>query len=129
MDSTLLRIGIAIAGVVLIAAIYFFGRPRKPGQGRRVGGGFADANRGEAERIEPTLGEQIADELAAGQAASQSELDRFATDRCWRAFPQYGRCRECRGTWMPRDKTGQPNSSTNAWNAACRPSLSPIITR
>ena len=75
MDSTLLRIGIAIAGVVLIAAIYFFGRPRKPGQGRRVGGGFADANRGEAERIEPTLGEQIADELAAGQAASQSELD------------------------------------------------------
>ena len=75
MDSTVLRIGIAIAGVLLIAAIYFFGRPRKPGQGRRVGGGFADAGRAEAERIEPTLGEQIADELAEGEAASQSELD------------------------------------------------------
>ncbi|KGQ20348.1 Cell division protein ZipA [Lysobacter dokdonensis DS-58] len=75
MDSTLLRIGIAIAGVVLIAAIYFFGRPRRPGQGRRVGGGFADGNRGDGERIEPTLGEQIADELSASDAASQSELD------------------------------------------------------
>src|SRR5690349_8763082 len=78
MDSTVLRIGIAIAGVLLIAAIYFFGRPRKPGQGRRVGGGFADGNRGEAardaQRIEPTLGEQIADELAEGEQA-QSELE------------------------------------------------------
>ena len=75
MDSTVLRIGIGIAGVLLIAAIYFFGRPRKPGQGRRVSGGFADAQRAEGERIEPTLGEQIADELAEGEAASQSELD------------------------------------------------------
>ena len=74
MDSTVLRIGIAIAGVLLIAAIYFFGRPRKPGQGRRVGGGFADAGRTEAERIEPTLGEQIADELAEGEQ-TQSELE------------------------------------------------------
>ena len=30
MDSTVLRVGIAIAGVLLLAAIYFFGRPRKP---------------------------------------------------------------------------------------------------
>ncbi|MGO4549653.1 cell division protein ZipA [Lysobacter sp. 2RAF19] len=75
MDSTVLRIGIAIAGVLLIAAIYIFGRPRKPGQGRRVGGGFADAaNRGDADRIEPTLGEQISDEFATGEQ-SQSELE------------------------------------------------------
>ncbi len=75
MDSTVLRIGIAIAGVVLIAAIYFFGRPRRPGQGRRVGGGFADAaNRADGERIEPTLGEQITDELGNGEQ-SQSELE------------------------------------------------------
>ena len=71
MDSTLLRIGIAIAGVLLIAAIYFFGRPRKPGQGRRV----AEGNRGEGgERIEPTLGAQLESELA-GEATEQSELD------------------------------------------------------
>ena len=35
-DVTLLRIGILIAGLILIAAIVFFGRPRKPGQGKRV---------------------------------------------------------------------------------------------
>jgi cell division protein ZipA len=70
MDSTVLRIGIGIAGVLLIAAIYFFGRPRKPGQGRRVA---ADGNRSE-ERIEPTLGAQLESELA-GDPETQSELD------------------------------------------------------
>ena len=35
-DIWWLRIGIVIAGALLIAAIYFFGRPRKPKQGRRV---------------------------------------------------------------------------------------------
>ena len=73
MDSTVLRIGIAIAGVLLLAAIYFFGRPRKPGQGRRVTG-FADASRTEGERIEPTLGAQLESELA-GDGAGQPELD------------------------------------------------------
>jgi cell division protein ZipA len=71
MDMTLLRVGIAIAGVLLIAAIYFFGRPRKPGQGRRV----ASPERGEG-RIEPTLGAQLEDELSRGEAqVEQSEFD------------------------------------------------------
>ena len=35
-DIWLLRIGIVVAGVLLMAAIYFFGRPRKPGQGRKL---------------------------------------------------------------------------------------------
>lgn len=35
-DIMMLRIGIVIAGVLLIAAIYFFGRPRKPSQGRKL---------------------------------------------------------------------------------------------
>ncbi len=35
-DIWLLRIGIVIAGVLLMVAIYVFGRPRKPGQGRKV---------------------------------------------------------------------------------------------
>ena len=35
-DVMLLRVGILIAGVILVGAIIFFGRPRKPGQGKRV---------------------------------------------------------------------------------------------
>jgi cell division protein ZipA len=72
MDSTVLRIGIAIAGVLLIAAIYFFGRPRKPGQGRRVPGA-SDAGRSSGERIEPTLGAQLEREMS-GDPTTQSEL-------------------------------------------------------
>jgi cell division protein ZipA len=37
-DVLMLRTGILIAGVLLIIAIYIFGRPRKPGQGRRLDG-------------------------------------------------------------------------------------------
>ena len=72
MDSTVLRIGIAIAGVLLLAAIYFFGRPRRPGQGRRV------AERSDpafGERIEPTLGAQIESE-GAGQRAWHLDRER-----------------------------------------------------
>lgn len=77
-DAWMLRTAIIVAGVLLLAAIYFFGRPRKPGQGRRVEGaargGFADGG-----RVEPTLGEMIADELRSGADADgdgpQSEMD------------------------------------------------------
>ncbi|RPE81497.1 cell division protein ZipA [Vulcaniibacterium tengchongense] len=74
-DVTLLRIGILIAGLVLLAAIVFFGRPRKPGQGTRV----ARESPAEAGRREPTLGEMIEQEAAAagdGETA-QAELDLF----------------------------------------------------
>ena len=78
-DVTLLRIGILVAGLILIAAIVFFGRPRKPGQGRRVARDGRDAT----VRREPTLGEQLENELASdelpagGDAATQAELDLF----------------------------------------------------
>ena len=78
-DVTLLRIGILVAGLILIAAIVFFGRPRKPGQGRRVPRDGRDASA----RREPTLGEQLENELASddlpagGDAATQAELDLF----------------------------------------------------
>ena len=76
-DMTLLRIGILIAGLVLVAAIVFFGRPRKPGQGKRV----AREPVSDAGRREPTLGEQIEREAAQGRAASEStaqaELELF----------------------------------------------------
>jgi cell division protein ZipA len=76
-DVTLLRIGILIAGLILIAAIVFFGRPRKPGQGKRV----AREPAGEPVRQEPTLGEQIEREAAQGRSAGdvtqQAELELF----------------------------------------------------
>ena len=76
-DMTLLRLGILVAGIILLATIVFFGRPRKPGQGKRVAR-ESDAARGS--RTEPTLGEQI--ERAAGDHASdgpatQDELELF----------------------------------------------------
>jgi cell division protein ZipA len=69
-DVNLVRIGILVAGLLLIAAIYLFGRPRRPGQGRRV------TERGDGARIEPTLGAQLESELAGEGAAgfAQSEL-------------------------------------------------------
>jgi cell division protein ZipA len=72
-DVWMLRTGILIAGVLLIAAISFFGRPRRPGQGRRL-----DARR--EGRTEPTLGEQVEAELAgnrgfADDGVVQSEME------------------------------------------------------
>ncbi len=51
-DIWWLRIGIVIAGALLIAAIYFFGRPRKPSQGRKVRDDAADRT---APRTEPRI--------------------------------------------------------------------------
>lgn len=65
-DIWWLRIGIVIAGALLIAAIYFFGRPRKPSQGRKVRDEAADRT---APRTEPRIptdaqGTQPRDEAA-----------------------------------------------------------------
>jgi cell division protein ZipA len=71
-DVWMLRTGILIAGVLLIAAIYFFGRPRRPGQGRRID------TRADGQRLEPTLGEQLQAELDAGEGGDafvQSEME------------------------------------------------------
>ena len=54
-ETTLIRIGILVAGIILFAAILWFGRPKKPGQGRRV-----DAR---GSRIAPTLGDEVRAEL------------------------------------------------------------------
>lgn len=80
-EVTLLRIGILIAGLILIGAIVFFGRPRKPGQGKRVPReSGADARKAEGGRREPTLGELIegeSDAAAAGESTRQAELELF----------------------------------------------------
>ena len=74
----MLRMGILIAGLFVVAAILFFGRPRKPGQGRRVPRDEVAAG----SRHEPTLGEQLEDAAAAGEAGAedsttQAELNLF----------------------------------------------------
>jgi len=81
-DAWILRTAIIVAGVLLLAAIYFFGRPRRPGQGRRVEAAARGGGAGDGGRVEPTLGEMLADELLAGDEAaeaaregSQSEMD------------------------------------------------------
>lgn len=69
-DMMLLRLGILVAGLLLIAAIYFFGRPRKPGQGRRTPREpIAEA------RTEPTLGEQLREGPGEDERIAQAELD------------------------------------------------------
>jgi cell division protein ZipA len=66
-DTMMLRIGIVIAGVLLIAAIYFFGRPRKPSQGRKL--------RDESpSRAEPRLDSRAGDPLASTQHAAGDDL-------------------------------------------------------
>lgn len=55
MDATQLRIILLVAGLILIAAIYFVGRPKRPDQGRRS----APAPKRSGGRVEPTLKEII----------------------------------------------------------------------
>jgi len=73
-DVALLRIGILVAGVLLVAAIFLFGRPKKKVQGRRVEG--ADSASGQ--RREPLLGDQPGGAAEAGlngeEGVSQAEL-------------------------------------------------------
>ncbi|MFT3761882.1 MAG: cell division protein ZipA [Pseudoxanthomonas sp.] len=68
-ETTLLRIGILIAGLILIAAIFYFGRPKKPSQGRRVE--KPEAGAAGAGRVEPGLGD--APDYSS-DAVSQPEL-------------------------------------------------------
>lgn len=78
-EVTMLRIAILIAGLILVGAIVFFGRPRKPGQGKRVTRPAA----ADGARREPSLGEQLEGELGsdgapiAGEATTQAELELF----------------------------------------------------
>ncbi len=72
-DATLLRIVIAVFGAILLAAIYFYGRPRRPQQGKRT-------ERRPAGRVEPTLGESdgVADDGL--EPGVRDELDRLGRE-------------------------------------------------
>jgi len=77
MDPTQLRIILVVAGVAALALIYFFGRPRKPGQGRRKPGQLSEGG----ERVEPSLGEIPDPDAVPAQGelevGIQSELDKL----------------------------------------------------
>lgn len=70
-ETWLLRIGILAAGLILMAAIIWFGRPKKTPQGRRLdrATGFG------SERAEPTLGETMAAFGSSETEGTQDELD------------------------------------------------------
>ncbi|MGN7831261.1 cell division protein ZipA [Pseudoxanthomonas sp. 22568] len=72
-DMAMLRIGILIAGAILIAAIIFFGRPKKPSQGRRL-----EPTERDNARVEPSLATDDAayetDRDYSGDEVSQPEL-------------------------------------------------------
>ncbi len=78
LDATELRIIIGIVGVIIFALIYFFGRPRKPGQGRRKL--FQSDG---SDRVEPTLGDVDATSTPPAQGqlevGLQNELDKLGS--------------------------------------------------
>lgn len=71
ISATTLRIILAVAGALVLLAIYFFGRPARV-QGRRL-----LFRRGRDERVEPVIGEMAvdADEAHAVPDPHQGELD------------------------------------------------------
>lgn len=81
-DTALLRIGILAAGLLLVAAIFLFGRPKKKPQGRRV----ESAEPASGERREPVLGEdgvalaESRSEPGLGDEGQQAELGLADTD-------------------------------------------------
>ena len=75
-DTALLRIGILVAGVLLVAAIFFFSRPKRLAQGKRK-----EPASGEQPRREPVLGgadgtaaAELGEGGAEGDGVSQPEL-------------------------------------------------------
>lgn len=78
-DMAMIRIGILIAGLLLVAAIFLFGRPKKSPQGRRV-----DKDDGQPrERREPVISSEPGvdgDPFERNEGAEQSELNLDGAD-------------------------------------------------
>jgi cell division protein ZipA len=78
-DVVLARIIIGGACLLLIVAIWFIGRPRKPRQGRRLEGRETAGTRTGAARSEPTLGEMLEQDSqhdgSPGTKTEQARLD------------------------------------------------------
>ncbi len=72
-EMALLRIGILVAGLILLVAIFYFGRPKKPSQGKRL-----EPSERDAARVEPSLAGDLNGGGNApdysGEAVTQPEL-------------------------------------------------------
>jgi cell division protein ZipA len=75
LGQTELRIIIAVIGAIIFAAIYFFGRPKKPGQGKRT-----LFQRGSGERVEPTMGEPGENAQGELDVDMHAELERLGSE-------------------------------------------------
>ena len=75
MSQNELRIIIAVIGAIVFALIYFFGRPKKPGQGRRMPWSGRDSG----DRIEPTLGGPAQPAQGELDVALHEELERLGS--------------------------------------------------
>ena len=74
MSTNELRIIIAVIGAIVFALIYFFGRPKKPGQGRRM-----PWTRDNMDRVEPTFGEPTQPEQGELDVQLHEELERLGS--------------------------------------------------
>lgn len=70
LSPTTLRIIIAVVGAIVLALIYVFGQPKKPGQGRRT-----LFRRGGDARIEPTLDGDAEVPMDGADEPQQGELE------------------------------------------------------
>ena len=74
MSTNELRVIVAVIGAIVFALIYFFGRPKKPGQGRRT-----PWTRDNGDRIEPTLGESTEPAQGELDVVLHEELQRLGS--------------------------------------------------
>lgn len=70
MSATEMRVIIFIVGLAVLALIYFFGRPRKPGQGKRT----LFRNPG-GKRVEPTFSADLDAQLEDGESLAGEQFD------------------------------------------------------
>jgi len=70
LSANELRLILIVLGAVVLAAIYFLGSPRKPGQGRRVAG-----SKTAGDRREPTLGAEDGDDGLPSMRATDTGDD------------------------------------------------------
>lgn len=75
MDPTQLRIILLVLGLIFIGAVYWFGRPQKPGQGRRLSERVSERGGNEV-RAEPAFGSDAHDSLDKVIQAELARLER-----------------------------------------------------
>lgn len=73
-EVAMIRIGVLVAGLLLLAAIFLFGRPKKPAQGRRLD----NADGASRERREPVIGGDAATGAAEGEGGVEGDQAELA---------------------------------------------------